>query len=66
MINDPHCEYVPYRCVGRPRRKWDVVLTNFYLARFNLNRQEVSTEAFSVCTNDFVAFYCGFATETSS
>ena len=66
VINDPHCEFVPYRCVGRPRKKWDDVLTNFCRARFNLNWQQVSIETFGASMNDFIAFHCGFVTETNS
>ena len=66
VINDPHCEFVAYRCVGRPRKKWDDVLTNFCRARFNLNWRQVSIETFGVSMNDFIAFHCGFATEKSS
>ena len=66
MINDPHCEYVTYHCVGRPRKKWDDVVTNFCRPRFTLDWQEVFIETFSVCMNDFIAFHCGFVTEKSS
>ena len=57
VIEDANCEYLPYRCIGRPYAKWDDVLNRFCHIHFNLDWQEVSIEAFSAYMDDFIEFH---------
>ena len=57
VIEDAYCEYIPYRCIGRPRAKWDDALNRFCHIHFNLDWQEVSIETFSACMDEFITFH---------
>ena len=57
---DPYCEYLPYRCRGRPSLKWDTSVCRYCNSHFNASWQELPIDVLRNKMDEFVNFFCAY------
>ena len=57
-IDDASSDYVPHRCRGRPRLKWDSVVRKFCELQHNQSWQNLSIDVLNNSMDAFVQYFC--------